>query len=618
MLYMKINVISVNNGHSLTEDCQTLSYTLKKLYRKKKILFNYYQFRETNASIADVNIFVGIINYSLFKYAPINIMIIDPHKFHKTWVSALKKMDYIVTKTQYASDIVLQYVDKEKIINLGWKNKNYLETSITKDYSEFLTIAGHSSYRQLDKLLEVWKPEFPKLNVLCGENYLKNRNLEKKEQENIIYLDKYLHTEEFVKLINTHGIHICLSSATSFANTLHLCQTVKSIPITLDCILYNKFITNNYDGFLIKTKKKSKMKYTLGSEYKVDVEDLKLTIEKVIKIQNEDELLLEEMTERNKKNIQKEEMTFDKNMKEFFDKVWDKHKSIPNINPKIEIFEEDFPSVSIITPTYNRRKFFKLSIRNFQMTDYPKDKIEWIIIDDGKEDIQDLLPNDERIKYTKLDNEEPLKVGTKRNIACEKATGEFIVCMDDDDYYLPGSVKFRVASLLHLKKNVVGCSGLGLFEINKIISNVNLSSYSIGYEARVLEHTLGFRKSHWENNKFLDESFLEGKGLLESSIDDYEDIHWEKIGISLKHYNNTNKRMEINGNTNGSHFNINDDVFNLITNIEETADEDKEMIKIQEKNEEDEKKEFLKKDKEFEKKLDKELEDELKTSIKSS
>ena len=32
---MKINVISVNNGHSLTEDCQTLSYTLKKLYRKK-------------------------------------------------------------------------------------------------------------------------------------------------------------------------------------------------------------------------------------------------------------------------------------------------------------------------------------------------------------------------------------------------------------------------------------------------------------------------------------------------------------------------------------------------------------------------------------------------------
>ena len=262
---MKINVISVNNGHSLTEDCQILSYTLKKLYRKKKILFNYYQFRETIASVADVNIFVGIINYSLFKYAPINIMIIDPHKFHKTWIPTLSKMDYIIAKTQYAYEIVSHLIDKEKIINLGWKNKDYLDTSITKDYSGFLTIAGHSTYRQLDKLLEVWQPEYPKLTILCGKNYFDKKEIEKKEQENIIYIDKYLPVDEFVKLINIHGIHICLGSATSFANTLHLCQTVKSIPVTLDCILYNKFITNNYDGFLIKTKKKSKLKYTLGS-----------------------------------------------------------------------------------------------------------------------------------------------------------------------------------------------------------------------------------------------------------------------------------------------------------------------------------------------------------------
>ena len=73
-------------------------------------------------------------------------------------------MDYIITKTQYATDIVSQYVDKEKIINLGWKNKDYLETSITKDYTGFFTIAGHSSYRQLDKLLEIWQPEYPKIN----------------------------------------------------------------------------------------------------------------------------------------------------------------------------------------------------------------------------------------------------------------------------------------------------------------------------------------------------------------------------------------------------------------------------------------------------------------------
>ena len=36
--------------------------------------------------------------------------------------------------------------------------------------------------------------------------------------------------------------------------------------------------------------------------------------------------------------------------------------------------------------------------------------------------------------------------------------------------------------------------------------------------------------------------------------------------------------MAITGQTNGSHFNINDEVFELVTNIEESAEED--MLEI--------------------------------------
>ena len=595
---MKINVISLNNGHSLTEDSQTLAFTLKKLYRKKKILFNYYQFRETVAIQADVNIFVGIINYSIFKYAPINILIIDPHKFHKNWNPSLKKFDYIIVKTDHAFQIISQLTDKEKIFNIGWKNKDYLDTSITKDFNSFLTITGHSSFRQIETLLEVWKEEYPKLTVLCGKNYFQNQNIEKKEQNNIEYIDKYLPLEEFVKLINEKGIHFCLGSATSFANTLHLCQTVKSIPVTLDCILYNKYITNKIDGFLVKTKKKSKLKHTLGSEYKLNQEDLQKVIEDIIKIQKEDDIVLEEMQEKSKKNIREDEMSFDKNFKSLFDKVWDKHKSIKQLEPILDIYEDELPKVSIITPTYNKRKFFKLALRNFEKTDYPKDKIEWIIVDDGEDKIKDLIPKKNNIIYIETEKK---SIGEKRNIACEKAQGEFIVCMDDDDYYVPQSVKFRIGNLIHLNKNVVACSSLGLLDINKIISNVNISSYSVGYEYRIMEHTMGFRKSHWENNKFLDVSIGEGKNLIDKDINDLEDIHWEQIGISLKHYNNTNQRMAISGKTNGSHFNINDEVFELITNIENSLDEDQEMIDTHKKDLENKKIKYEKKDKELDK-----------------
>ena len=128
--------------------------------------------------------------------------------------------------------------------------------------------------------------------------------------------------------------------------------------------------------------------------------------------------------------------------------------------------------------------------------------------------------------------------------------------MDDDDYYLPQSVKFRLASLIHLNKKVVSCSSLGILEINKIISNLNISSYLKNYSDRIYEHTMAFRKSHWENNKFLDVSKNEGKSLVKNNIKDYD---------------------EINGDTNGSHFNLNNEVFELITNIEKDFNNDSQL-----------------------------------------
>ena len=49
------------------------------------------------------------------------------------------------------------------------------------------------------------------------------------------------------------------------------------------------------------------------------------------------------------------------------------------------------PFVSICTPTFNRRPFFPYIIKCIEYQDYPKDKLEWIIIDDGTDKIKDLV-----------------------------------------------------------------------------------------------------------------------------------------------------------------------------------------------------------------------------------
>ncbi len=103
------------------------------------------------------------------------------------------------------------------------------------------------------------------------------------------------------------------------------------------------------------------------------------------------------------------------------------------------------PKVSICTPTFNRRPFIPMMIECFNNQTYPKDKIEWIIIDDGTDKIEDLVTHIPQVKYFYYP--EKLTLGKKRNIMHEKTSGEIIIYMDDDDYYPPERISHAVETL---------------------------------------------------------------------------------------------------------------------------------------------------------------------------
>lgn len=101
--------------------------------------------------------------------------------------------------------------------------------------------------------------------------------------------------------------------------------------------------------------------------------------------------------------------------------------------------DKNYPFVSVITPTYNRRRFIPNLIQMYENQEYKKDRMEWIILDDGQDKVKDLfdavakrIPN---IRYIAL--EEKLLIGAKRNRLNQEAKGSIIVAMDDDDYYPP-------------------------------------------------------------------------------------------------------------------------------------------------------------------------------------
>lgn len=104
------------------------------------------------------------------------------------------------------------------------------------------------------------------------------------------------------------------------------------------------------------------------------------------------------------------------------------------------------PLVSLCTPTFNRRPFIHYMIKCFEHQTYPKDRIEWIIIDDGTDPIGDLVKEIPQVKYFYYNTK--MILGKKRNLMHSKCSGDIVVYMDDDDYYPPERISHAVEMLV--------------------------------------------------------------------------------------------------------------------------------------------------------------------------
>lgn len=274
---------------------------------------------------------------------------------------------------------------------------------------------------------------------------------------------------------------------------------------------------------------------------------------------------------------------------------------------------DDLPFISLITPTYNKSKFLPLTVHNFNSFNYPKNKIEWIIIDDSDESIKEYLPKDSRIKYYYFDKnmiEELYKefmndyqekkkyykslpkkdkkrhenykishehkkyfkgnripLGMKRNIAVQFASHDIIIHIDDDDYYPPDSLITRVNALKN--NDCVGCSTIACFHINKMISLIYQPEDKITTSAkRISCATLAYKKSFWEKQKFNNQDiFNESFNFL--SKRNCHELFWKDIIIAF--YHKLNERNLFEGKeANGWHFyQIPDDLFKLFTSLDE-------------------------------------------------
>ncbi len=207
--------------------------------------------------------------------------------------------------------------------------------------------------------------------------------------------------------------------------------------------------------------------------------------------------------------------------------------------------------VTIVTITRNRPILFKMAIRNFNLTKYPK--LEWVIVDDSIQSMQSDIPNSiNKIKYIHIpkNDEEKLSISDKRNIAVEHASNNIIVHMDDDDYYYPDSVYARVKLLI--TNNRIDCVGISEYGVYHL-----LNDYSFKINTKQLsEASMCYYKSFWETRKFREHNKGEGVPFLKGRRSRVLTMPFQFCMIAITHGRNvTSKLREIEETNNNTLFN---------------------------------------------------------------
>jgi glycosyltransferase involved in cell wall biosynthesis len=114
-----------------------------------------------------------------------------------------------------------------------------------------------------------------------------------------------------------------------------------------------------------------------------------------------------------------------------------------HVKPRSDMAGSSSRLVSCIMATRDRRDFIPQALRCFSRQSY--ENSELIIVDDGKESVAELCEGVSRVRHIQLHR--PATTGTKLNIAIERARGDILQKLDDDDHYHPDFLKLAVARL---------------------------------------------------------------------------------------------------------------------------------------------------------------------------
>jgi glycosyltransferase involved in cell wall biosynthesis len=139
--------------------------------------------------------------------------------------------------------------------------------------------------------------------------------------------------------------------------------------------------------------------------------------------------------------------------------------------------KQDFPLVTVITPSYNRADYLEQTILSVLEQDYPN--IQYIVLDDGSTDntVDILKKYDSQIEWKHQEN-----VGEQRtvNLGFKMAKGDFVCFVNSDDPLYPGAI-FKFVEALQNNPDAIAAypDWNEIDSLSRITRTIHLPTYDI-------------------------------------------------------------------------------------------------------------------------------------------
>jgi len=179
------------------------------------------------------------------------------------------------------------------------------------------------------------------------------------------------------------------------------------------------------------------------------------------------------------------------------------------------------PKVSIIVPVYNGMKYLKSCLTSLQKLNYPKNKLEIIVVDDGSED--ESFKEAKKFSFVSVFRKKHSGKAKTMNYGLNKATGEIVGVLDCDSVVEKNVLKKMVG---YFEDESVGAvvSGIRVYKPKNILEKFQEIEYTL---------TLFFRKNL---------SFVKGLYVTPGVLSLYRKSIFKKIG---KFRDNITEDLEI-------------------------------------------------------------------------